>query len=87
MATRAYEGIALSNSIEIELEPNVVAFRVMSDVNVTVVTYVDSARTIAATTAPTAAATVVVADRAMGRYVKITSTSPARMDVIVEDAR
>jgi pyrroline-5-carboxylate reductase len=87
MATRAYEGIVAANSVEIELEPNVVAFRVISDVTIGAVTYVDSARTIAATVTPTPATIIKVEDRAMGRYVTLSSTSPAYIYVIVEDAR
>ena len=86
MSTRAYGSITAANTVDFELEADVVALRVVSDVNVTVVTYVDSARTKAATTAPTAAPTVVVSDRAMGRFVRVTSTSPTYIEVLVEDA-
>jgi hypothetical protein len=84
MGTRNYGSITPANTVDLDLTEDVVALRAASNAVLTVITYADSARTIAITTAPTPATVVVVSDRALGRYVRITSSGATRLDVIVE---
>lgn len=85
MSTRAYGTITPADTVDIDLNEEVVAFRVLSDVVATAVTYFDAERTIVtSTTGP--GTNVVVSDRAMGRYLRITTTSAARINLITEES-
>jgi len=86
MSTRAYN-LTPADTMDFELIGDAVAVRATADAPITITTYYDEARAIAATTSPSAAATVVIEDRAMGRYVRIVKDSGTltTINVLVEE--